>query len=58
MARQRLTVKDTNGFRPSVVRDRHEQTVLSTQDFLELHSKFIQHKGKRWNKWRGTKNWP
>jgi len=44
MARQRLTVKDTNGFRPSVANDRREQTVLSTQDFLELHSKFIQHK--------------
>ncbi|WP_088227820.1 tyrosine-type recombinase/integrase [Desulfosporosinus sp. FKB] len=44
MVRQRLTVKDNNGFKPSVIRDRREQTVLSTQDFLELHGKFIQHK--------------
>lgn len=42
MVRQRLTVKNTNGFRPSVTSDRREQTVLSTQDFVELHGKFIQ----------------
>lgn len=44
MVRQRLSVKETNNFRPSVVRDRREQTVLSIQDFLDSHSKFIQHK--------------